>query len=412
MAFDLSAASNVLKVRYIGPIREQLNGATVLMSRIMREDNATNVSGKSFTVPLHTQRNAAAGIGRADGGTLPTAGQQGYQVAVIPNAYLYGRIKVTGPTIRAARDNAGAFVTAVESEIKGVTRDFKKSVNRQLHSDGTDALAFWTSADDTTPEQVDDNRGNQFIHLPLGQTITSDIIDATDNSTVLGSDIPLLAVNNAGTLEVGWVSGTVSGTADGDYAVLADTLGNQMMGIAGIIDDGNPPLLSGGLHGLAVASHPYWKAQIVEGDTAGTNQALTLARMQKPLDLIAQNSDFGEEDVKFLLCSYGVRAKYYDLLVAEKRFVNTLKLDGGFSGLDFSNKPLIPDPQCRKNRIYYVVPESMRIYRTSDFDWMEKDGSVLNRVANEDAYEATIFHYGNLGTHARNANGLLDDISE
>ena len=73
-----------------------------------------------------------------------------YDVAVIPNAYLYGRIKVTGPTIRAARDNAGAFVTAVESEIKGVTRDMKKAINRQLHSDGTDALAFWTGADDTS----------------------------------------------------------------------------------------------------------------------------------------------------------------------------------------------------------------------------------------------------------------------
>lgn len=297
-----------------------------------------------------------------------------------------------------------------------MTRDFKKAFNRQLHSDGKDALAYWTSADDVTPEQVDDNRGNQFIHLPLGVAVTCDLID-TDNTTKNGDSIAFTAVNNAGTLEVGWSAGTVSGSADGDYLVLEDTLGYQLMGIAGIIDDGDPVVPAGGgtltgLHGLAVASHPYWKAQVVEGDTAGTNQALTLARMQRPLDLIAQNSDFGEEDVKFLLCSYGVRAKYYDLLISEKRFVNTLKLDGGFSGLDFSGKPLIPDPQCRKNRIYYIVPESMRIYRTSDFDWMDKDGAVLNRVANEDAYEAVLFHYGDLGVTARNANGLLDDITE
>ena len=44
MAFDLSAAGNILKVRYIGPIREQLNGATILMSRIMRDDKSANVS--------------------------------------------------------------------------------------------------------------------------------------------------------------------------------------------------------------------------------------------------------------------------------------------------------------------------------------------------------------------------------
>src|SRR5688572_24642525 len=150
MAFDLSAASNVLKVRYIGPIREQLNGATVLMSRIMRDDKSANVSGKSFTVPLHTSRNIAAAVPRADGGTLPTAGQQGYQTAVIPTAYVYSRIKVTGPTVRAARDNAGAFVTAIESEIKGVTKDTKRRFNMFLNGDGTGALAYFTAADDTT----------------------------------------------------------------------------------------------------------------------------------------------------------------------------------------------------------------------------------------------------------------------
>src|SRR5687767_8942643 len=120
MAFDLSAAGNVLKTRYLGPIRDQLNNKTILMNKINRKDQM--ISGKNFTIPLHTARNASAGVGRADGGTLPTAGQQGYETAVVPNAYLYGRIEITGPTIRAARDNAGAFVEAIKSEVNGLTR--------------------------------------------------------------------------------------------------------------------------------------------------------------------------------------------------------------------------------------------------------------------------------------------------
>lgn len=87
MAFDLPAASNILKVRYLGPIREQLNNSTVLLKKIARDGQGVSVSGKTFTVPLHTSRNASAGLGIADGGALPTAGQQGYEVAVIPNAY-------------------------------------------------------------------------------------------------------------------------------------------------------------------------------------------------------------------------------------------------------------------------------------------------------------------------------------
>lgn len=410
MAFDIAAASAVLKTQYLGPIREQLNTKTVLMARIARDSDTINPSGKSFTVPLHVARNASAGAGRADGGTLPTHGQQGYETIIVPNAYEYARIKVTGPTIRAARDNAGAFVRAVESEIKGATRDFKKAYNRQMHSDGTDALAFWTTADNTSGTPVDDKRGHGFVHLPVSGTMTLDLIDATDNATKLGDSIVVtLGAVSAASAAITW-TGTVTGSADEDYLVMEDSLGNSIMGIAGIISADNPPLLSGGLHGLPVSTKPYWVAQIVAGDTAGTNQALTLARMQQVLSKIAVNSDFDESDVEFLLTSYEVRDKYVDLLVAEKRYVNTLTLDGGFKGVEFNGIPLIPDSQCRKNRIYYVVPESMRLYQTSDVDWMEKDGAVLNRVANEDAYEATLFAYRNLGTHARNANGLLDDI--
>jgi hypothetical protein len=410
MAFDLSAASNVLKVRYIGPIRDQLNNATILMSRIARDDNSTNVSGKTFTVPLHTSRNVAAGVGRADGGTLPTAGQQGYDVAVIPNAYLYGRIKVTGPTIRAARDNAGAFVTAIESEIKGVTKDMKRAMNRQLHSDGIDALAYWTSADDSSGEDVDDNQGNAFVHLPSAGTVTCDLLDASNSWAVVGDSIVVtLGAKSTSSYALTW-TGTVSGSGDGDALVLEDTAGYQMMGLRGVIDDGDPPLLSGGLHGLAVASKTFWKAQVF--GASGTKRSLTLGIMQEPLSAIATNSDFDEGDVKFLLSNFNVRDQYVSLLVSEKRFVNTMKLDGGFSGVEFNGIPLVPDPQCDRSKIYYVTPETLRIFRTSDFDWMEKDGAVLSRVAGVDAYEAIIFHYGNLGCIARNGNAVLEDLTD
>jgi hypothetical protein len=408
MAFDLSAAGNVLKTRYLGPIREQLNNKTILMNKINRKDQM--ISGKNFTIPLHTSRNASAGVGRADGGTLPTAGQQGYETAVVPNAYLYGRIEITGPTIRAARDNAGAFVEAIKSEVNGLTRDFSRAFNRQLHSNGTDALAYWTGADDTSGTTVDDNQGNAFAHLPSAGTLTCDLIATADNVTKRGDSIVVtLGAKAATNYAITW-TGSVTGSADGDYLVLEDSLGYQVMGIEGIISDANPPLLSGGLHGLAVASKPFWKAQMFTN--SGTKRELTLALMQEPLSAIATNSDFDESDVKFLLSNYNIRDKYVSLLVADKRFVNTMELEGGFKAVDFNGIPLVPDPQCKRSGIYYVVPESMVILRTADFDWAEKDGAVLSRVANKDAYEAYMFHYGNLAVTARNANAYLGDLND
>jgi hypothetical protein len=407
---DLSAASNVLKNFYLGPIREQLNNSTILLSRLDRDESTQDAYGKNFTVPLHTGRNSSAGIGRADDGAAHTAGKQGYTTITIPNKYLYASIRVTGPTIKATRSKAGAFISAIESEIKGATRDFKRAMNRQLHSDGADALAYWTSADDTSGEDVDDGRGNAFIHLQSGKTY--DLIDASNNSSVLGDSIVVTVGAKAATSYAITWTGTVTGSADGDYLVEEDSLGYQMMGIAGVISNANPTLLSGGLHGIDVTTtNDFWKAQVF--GASGTNRSLTLELMQDPLSEIAVNSDYSESDVKFMLSNVWVRDKYVALLTANKRFVNTMKLDGGFSGVEFNGIPLVVDPQCRRNRIYYVVPETMKIFRTSDFDWMDEDGNVLTRDPDgKDAYQATMFHYGDLACVTRNANGLLDDITD
>lgn len=432
MALDLSAASNILKVFYLGPIREQLNNSTVLLSRLDKDETTQDVYGKTFTVPLHITRNTSAGSGRADGGTLPDAGQQGWTTATVPNKYVYGRIQVSGPTIKATRNNAGAFVKAIETEIKGVTRDMKRAINRQLHGDGRDVLAFVNDASlqatsDGT-DIFDDGRGNPFTHLFINQKV--DWVNASTHAIRTGGAglfITSLTKSTSG-YSVGY-SATQGGAGatlptsgtDNDYLVPASgevagfdfdsSVANQyqMMGIAGIIADTNPPWLPLGLHGIPVTNE-YWKAQSF--GNSGTNRALTFEGMQDPLSEIEVASDYSADDVKFLLSNVYVRDKYYALCRADKRIVNTLKMDGGWSGLEFNGKPIITDNQCQRNRIYYIVPETMKIFRTSDFDWMDEDGEVLSRVANKDAYEATLFHYGDLACMTRNANGLYADITD
>ena len=409
MGFNLSAADSILKNRYLGTIREQLNNATVLFSRL--EKRIQMVSGKNFTVPLHTTRNSSAARGIDDGGVLPTAGQQGYTTTVVPNKYLYGRIQVTGPTIAATRDNVGAFAEALESEVDGLTRDFKRFMNRQLHSDGTDALAYTTGADDITPATVDDGQGNAFIHLDTG-TNTVDIYDVSalpGAQTKLGDSIPLvLGAKGATNYSVSWASGTIAGTADGDIVVLEDSFGKQLMGIRGIVDDADPPL--GPLQALPVASNEFWKAQVF--GNGGVNRALAFEDMQEVIDSIATQTDYSESDINLMLSNFPQRREYFKLCVAERRQVNTMNLDGGWKSLEFNGIPYVADSQCRRNVIYFLVLDTMSIYRTSDFDWMDKDGSYLSRVANADAYEATLFHYGNLACLSRNGNGLLEDLSE
>ncbi len=422
MSLDTSTASSILKVNYLPTMQKLLNNATILLSRLDRDSSTQDVEGKTFTVAIQKGRNLATGLGVAELGTLPVGESQVYTTAVVPNKYLYANIRVSGPVIRAARSNVGSFVRAVESETKGAMIDMKRAMNRQLHGNGTDALAYWTSADDVTPEDMDDGTGYAFTHLPNGQTIDCSAVDASDHTTLLntGRLVVTLGAEAATTWSVGWATGSVSGTASGDYLVAnlpgttTSTLGKQMMGLYGIINDADPPNAAGGLstglHGLLVASNAYWKAQMI--GSWSTKRDLAFTDMQKIISRIATNSAYSEKDIKFILCNYPIRDKYVELCTNERFHYNTMTLDGGFEAVTFNNKPIVPDNQCKRGAMWFVVPDSLAIFRSSDFDWMDKDGAVLSRIANVDGYEATLFHYGDLGCKARNANGGLIGLNE
>jgi len=101
-------------------------------------------------------------------------------------------------------------------------------------------------------------------------------------------------------------------------------MGLEMMGIEGIIDDGNPhPSVNAtGLQGLAVASHP-----LLEGASGGSYSspaALAFEDLQQVIDQIATTSDYSESDIGFIFSNYACRRAYYKLCIAERRHVNTM----------------------------------------------------------------------------------------
>ena len=86
-------------------------------------------------------------------------------------------------------------------------------------------------------------------------------------------------------------------------------------------------------------------------------------------------------------------------------------MDGGFEALDYNGKPLVVDRHMRPGGMYFLDESTLELYRMSDFDWMDEDGSVLSRVAGVDAYEATLFKYSTLGCSACNNNTELADLA-
>lgn len=391
---SLTTLDAILKNQYIGPVNEQVNSKIILLNRIDKDNES--VSGKNFTIPLHYGRNEGVGA-RADGGTLPTAGSQSYKEAIVPMRYLYGRIKLTGPSIRAARTSEGAFIRAVESEMKGVTKDLKSGLNRQLYGDGSGALTVCGTTSNSTTVVV-----ASTAKLRAGMPI--DVLVTADGTTSTGAAGRTVSSITSSTQFV--ISGAAI-TTDNTFSVyIAGSRNLEVMGLGGIVNTTDPA--PGALQNLAVATYTWWKASV--NSNSGTNRAISETLMQTMLDTVEQA---GEGETSAIYTTYGVRRAYQALLQASRIYQNTMKFDAGYTALEYNGRPMFADKDCPANTAFFTDESMLKFYELGEgFFWMEEDGAILSRVSGEDAYEAVLCRYCELGTQARNAHGKLADITE
>ena len=390
MATTLTTLDAILKNQYLGPIREQLNNSNVLYGRL--EKNTDSVVGKNFTIPLHYGRNEGIGA-RGEGAALPGAGNQAYKDCIVPMRYQYGRIQLTGPTIKAARSNEGAFIRAVDSEMRGLERDMKSSMNRQVFGDGTGLLATVAASGSASSTVVVDSTAKLRVGMPI------DIIVKTTGAATAGvAGTSVASITDATTFTI---ADTLAGSPAATYGVyIAGSRNNEMMGLSGIVS------ATSTLQGLDVATYPWWKATVQAN--SGTNRAISDTILQTALDTLEANSS-GKATA--LYTSYGVRRAYQALLTATKQLVNTQELKGGYKALTYNDLPIIADKDAPANKIFVVDEDELQIFRLGDLDWMQDDGAILSRVSGYDAYEAVLYVYQELGCMMRNAHVLIGDIT-
>jgi hypothetical protein len=298
---------------------------------------------------------------------------------------------LTGQTIKACKSDAGAFTRAVESETKGLLADLKVGINRQLFGDGTGILAVCASA--STVNVTVASTAKLRVGMPI------DIVVASTGATSFGVLATSVVSITSSTVFVVADAPSTPGSIDNTFAVyLAGSRSNEMMGLSGIFSD------SITLQGLDVATYPWWKANVLNG-----NGAIKEETMQLALDTTEANSN---GSCSGIYTTYGVRRAYMALLQKLKQYTNPLELKGGFKALDYNGLPLMVDKDCPAQKMFFADESQIKIYRMSDFEWMEEDGAVLSRKAGYDAYQAIIFAYMELGCSMRNAQTVVYGITE
>jgi hypothetical protein len=398
MSLTLTTADAALKEDYQPAIREQLSEAFMLLSQV--EKNTTDIEGRRAVLSLHVSRNSGVGA-RSDGGTLPAAGEQGYAEERVPVKYLYGRIKVSGPVIAAMKSDQGSFTRAVDSESKGVVKDLKRDVNRQLFgtTDGVIATAGTTTA--TTVVQL--LAATTLVQMRQFEINMRVDIGTVAAPTTIASDRKITAINR--TNKTITIDGAAVTTVSGTHFVFrqgAGGTGIELTGLRSIVS------ATGTLFNVNPATQPTWVSYV--NTVGGTPNDLMF---ETAMDEIY--SECGDTP-NLLVSTAGISRGYSASLTSQKRFTNTMEMKGGFKALSIAT-PLGElaftwDRDCPLTNVFILNTKNLINFEMADWEFMDRDGSVLSRVSGEDAYEAVLYSYRELATDQRSAHGLISSVTE
>ena len=409
MGTSLATLTGVMKEVYDGKLRIQFNDEVVLLKRLQRNGGgstiSTNVGGKYVTFPIHVYRNNGIGA-RREGENLPKAGNQGTAPAQVKLKYQYGSIELTGQSIRLVDKDFNSFMAATDLEMNGLKNDLAKDLNRQVYGKGDGAIATVSTVGANTTATVTSGINSlqvqELVDVYVPATLAADGLPAATAVTITAVDAA------AGTITV---SPSVTWAA-GHVLVRSGAANREWTGLAAIVNN------TGTLYNIDPTNYPVWKATVDQGTPPGTLRPLSESAMIRNVHAARTNGG----KTSLIISSLGVQRAYWNLLVQARRFSNVKEFTGGYSGLVFTTDqgevPLVADVDAPYNTLYGIDEDHIRFYRDADWDWLDMDGSMWDRVPGtvagtiKDAYQATMFQYSELGTDRRNVHWVMKDVQE
>lgn len=380
----LSTIDGILKEDYVMEnIVNTVNMVTYFLSQLTSEKTT---AGRRYIFPV--QFGVGEGQGsRGENEDLPEEGWGEYDQAMGNVRYDYGSMYITGQSIEATESGKASFVSALKQALKDVRDGFKLNTHRESWGDGTGVIAL---VDGTVT-------GSTTVPVTAPYGLTYDETALTNSQKVRGfrrkmkvyfvsADLSrtITAVNGDGTITVD----TAITLADRDRIVRGDATGKtsynkEVQGVSAAV------LATGTYLTIPRAGIPEWQSNLIDASGADLDEDL----MQQAFDVAEIN---GTDEPDLLIAEHEVRRLYVALLQGNKRFVNTMDLQGGFKAVEYNGKPLVTDKRCPPQRLYYLRMADWLWYVMKPLGWIQRDGTVLKWVSGKDAYRAILAAYRNI----------------
>lgn len=428
-----TAVDAIFKIFYLPGVRDTINNKTVLSRYIQRGQET--VAGEYTEMLIHTAENEGGGhIGEA--GALPDPLKQRYKKAIYRTKYDYWRILFSGPAVASARNDRGAYLRIVDTEMRGAARAMRKDFNRILWGDGSGVLAV---TGDATASLIPVSSPGGFANPGPGtqyikQGMRIAFLDASAAyapiqivAGVTGYIVGAIDPENETIQVYNPSTGLLTGDVDidtGDLVVriatttstspIENDLLNVPFGIAALVGEGNLSIAGQTVQVGEVDANAEqnWNAVVIDQGGVPTN--FNMGMLQRAIDDL---DAFGPDDtaIDLFISHYGPRRAYLELLQAQKQFVNTMRLDGGFTALGYTGGdsiiPWATDKDGTYGRVYGLNFSKFKMFYEHDYDWIS-DGSVLSRLENNDAFQACLYRYHSCGVDCRNGSVVIKDIAD
>lgn len=419
MPATLSTVDAILKDDYKEYL-DNLNEANFILSQV--ETRKDTVQGRIARHAVHLGRSSGVGA-RAENGTLPTAANQSYATVPVPVRYVYGRIQLSGPTIKQAVTDRGAFIDALDAEMEGIKKDAMKDVNRQLWGTSNGVIAQCGTTSAATTVVLASTTGSTALRqlffdggmiVDIGTVASPTTVASARTVTAVDETNKTIAISGAAvtTSSSHYVFRSGAGGASSNTGQPGDGQ-IELTGLQTIVDD------TAVLHTINPSSQPKWKSYV--NSNSGTNRSITETLITGSIMKTLTNSG---KKPSLLVSAEGVNLAISNLLLSLKRNMEQTNLKGGYAGIQFYSPSvsgkgdeaptaLYADFDCPNNRLYGINPDVLVYHQVGDgFQFMDLDGAVMNRKPDVDAYEATLYAYGELACKQRNAHFVIKDITE
>lgn len=388
--------SNALKDIYLDPLIKQLDEENGPLYAAIEKKNETLQGGK-FVFAM--QYGRSGGIGARDElGALPTPNPRSVIQGQLAPKNIYARMALSEKLMLTAVGGQSAFIDAFNSQMEDLVTDCKDYTRRMLIG-GTGGIMGTTGAASSASTTVTLAATTNVRKFYPGQII--------DIFTVSGSTVTK-AVDAGTIVDVDYANSTLKMAAavtcgSGDYISIAGAYNCELTGLEEIFNSNST------IYGINRANYKWFNPKAYDKSSSGTPSTFNSMWIQEAIDEV-EDSLGSHPD--FLVCDAGVQRAYIQEQNTYKRNLEYRKIDGGVDVLQFNGRDIVKEKYMPKGTIYILDTNDFKMLQLQDWSWMEADGSVLARMADKAAYEATLTRYCDLMCNKIGAQSEISGIAE